>query len=77
MIEKEIEEMEQVGFAKTADRRIVGCLKNASEFLMWSPDPDTVIIPQVEEDKLSKYLYTTIRYAHPRDLARALFLGAY
>lgn len=73
-IEREISEMADVGFAGTADRRLLGCLKSAEQLVMWT-DPES-FFPEEIENKLTKYLYSTVGYTYPRDLARALFNGA-
>ena len=76
MVEAEAREMAEVGFAPTASRKILGCLREAMFELSFELEPGRwPSLPDLEVH-LSGNIYSTTGYRHPRDLALELFEAA-
>jgi hypothetical protein len=66
----EVDAMRDVGFAATANRRVLGCLNEATQMMRLLRVDDHPRSLFDAELYLADTLYSTIGYRHPRDLVR-------
>jgi hypothetical protein len=66
----ELDAMRDIGFAATANRRVLGCLNEATQVLRLLQVDDHPRRLFDAELHLAGTLYSTIAYRHPRDLVR-------
>ena len=69
-------EMAEVRFGATANRRVLGCLKEAAFALACTLESCPGAPVEDVENYFSEYIYSTIRYRQPRELAIELFAAS-
>jgi hypothetical protein len=71
----EIAEYENVLFAKTADRRVLGCLNEIARYYQYvaeNHEGDEMISLMSVETELSRYIYKLTGYRYPAEIALEL-----
>jgi hypothetical protein len=72
-IEMEANAMRDIGLGPTANRRVVGCLREAIFALSLELQCPRFGTLEAIEDYFAKYIYSTTGYRYPRELAVELF----
>ena len=72
-VKREIDAMRSPIIGATANRRILGCLNEATQMLKWMRARGDAARLRDAETFLADTMYSTIEYQHPRDLAREAF----
>jgi hypothetical protein len=72
-VAREIAAMESPVIATTADRRILGCMTEATLILRWLQSREDAPTLRDAEIYFADTMYSTIKYAHPRDLVHDAF----
>lgn len=72
-IEAEAHAMREIGLGPTANRRIVGCMREAAFALSLEFESRRFQTVEAIEDYFCEYIYSTTGYRHPGELAVELF----
>jgi uncharacterized protein DUF6933 len=72
-IETEASAMQDIRIGRTASRRVVGCMVEAAKALEVELSRGEFQTLEEVEDQFSEFLYATIGYRYPRELASELF----
>jgi hypothetical protein len=75
-VEAEAHAMFEVGFGPTANRSLLGCLREAAFALAFELQRERFSSLAEIEVYFSEYIYSTTKYRYPRDLALELFHAA-